>query len=400
MSQSAVDQTPKPRKSRFAWRLLAVAAVVAAAGVYVSKQSPQTQINHDILVLFGNVDIRDVQLSFNESDRIKSVLVKEGDRVSPGMLLAELDTRRLKAAAARAEAQVASQKQILLRLVNGTRPEDIRKARADVDLAKAELDYARTTSARRDKLAASRAASEQDADDARAAFATGEAKLAAAQALLDLAIAGPRREDIDEARASLEALEAQLAFTRIELADASLYSSSTGVIQERLLEPGDMASPQRPVLTIALTDPVWVRAYVPEPDLGKISLGMKAEIETDSYPGKRYKGWIGFISPTAEFTPKSVEVPQLRTRLVYQVRVYVNNSADELRLGMPATVRIPLTQPRPAAAGPGDDHPSPEPPEAKRTTEEHPKPKQPGADNRAASLPSVEGPEREQSSRP
>lgn len=419
MSQSAVDPTPKSRKSRIAWRLLILAAIVAAAGVYVSRRSQTTQVNQDVLTLFGNVDIRDVQLSFNESDRIKSVLVKEGDVVSPGMLLAELDTRRLKAAAARAAAQVAAQKQILLRLVNGTRPEDIRKARADVELAKAELDYARTTSARREKLAASRAASEQDADDARAAFATGEAKLAAALALLDLAVNGPRVEDIDEARASLESLEAQLALARIELADASLYSPSRGVIQERLLEPGDMASPQRPVFTIALTDPVWVRAYIPEPDLGKISLGMKAEIETDSYPGKRYEGWIGFISPTAEFTPKSVEVPQLRTRLVYQVRVFVNNSADELRLGMPATVRIPLNQPRPAAVKPdapqdaknqteAKDHSAEkhdqkasagENNDPKKATEKHDE-KADAAEKTDAKVPAPARPEREQSSAP
>ena len=110
-----------------------------------------------------------------------------------------------------------------------------------------------------------------------------------------------------------------------------------------------MASPQTPVLTLALTNPVWVRAYVPESDLGKVSLGMHAEVATDSFPGKRYRGWIGFISPTAEFTPKSVETPELRTRLVYRMRVYVCDPQDELRLGMPATVTIPLQQPRPAS---------------------------------------------------
>jgi len=105
-----------------------------------------------------------------------------------------------------------------------------------------------------------------------------------------------------------------------------------------------MAFPATPVLTLALTDPLWVRAYVPESDLGKIRPGMAADIQTDSFPCKTYRGWIGYISPTAEFTPKTVETPALRTRLVYQVRIFACNSDNELRLGMPATVVLDLSQ--------------------------------------------------------
>jgi HlyD family secretion protein len=111
-----------------------------------------------------------------------------------------------------------------------------------------------------------------------------------------------------------------------------------------------MASPQRPVYTLALTDPLWVRAYVQEKDLGKVKSGMRAEVATDSYPGKRYQGWIGYISPSAEFTPKSVETTEVRSNLVYQVRVFVCNPQNELRLGMPATVTMPLNE-QPAADG-------------------------------------------------
>jgi HlyD family secretion protein len=108
------------------------------------------------------------------------------------------------------------------------------------------------------------------------------------------------------------------------------------------------------VLTLAIVDPVWVRTWLPEPDLGKVAPGMKAEIRSDSYPEKAYKGWVGFISPTAEFTPKNVESPELRTRLVYQLRVFACNPAAELRLGMPVTVTIPLDQPADGAS-PDDD---------------------------------------------
>jgi HlyD family secretion protein len=163
-------------------------------------------------------------------------------------------------------------------------------------------------------------------------------------------VLGPRKEDIAAGKAKLQAYEADLALARRELADARLYAPTNGVIRDRILEPGDMASPQKPVFTLALDDPLWVRAYVAETDLGKIRLGMKAEVTTDSYPGKRYDAWIGFISPTAEFTPKSVETAEVRTKLVYQVRAFVRNPEGELRLGMPAVVTIPLNS-TPSEAG-------------------------------------------------
>jgi len=145
----------------------------------------------------------------------------------------------------------------------------------------------------------------------------------------------------------LKADEAQLALALEVLKDTELYAPADGIIRNRILEPGDMASPLTPVFTLALNNPVWVRAYAPETALGKLAPGIAADVSTDSYPGKTYPGWIGFISPTAEFTPKNVETPELRTRLVYQVRIYVCNPQDELRLGMPATVSIPLDQPKP-----------------------------------------------------
>jgi len=321
---------------------LAAAGARAWLWPFFHHQEPTNE-----LVLYGNVDIRQVQLAFNGNDRIAAMNVKEGDRVCRSQLLAMLDTRRLKAAVARAQAQVEAQRQIVARLEAGTRIEDIRKARADLELAEADVINAKRNYKRQSSLAELSAASQQVADDAEAVAAVAVARRNANKALLDLAVAGPRKEDIAEAKATLKNYEAQLVLAQDELADASLYAPSNGVIQDRILEPGDMASPQKTVFTLALTDPVWVRAYISEPDLGKITLGMTAEVETDSYPGKRYQGWIGFISPTAEFTPKSVEVRQLRTRLVYQARVFVNNPQDELRLGMPVTVYVPLDQARP-----------------------------------------------------
>jgi HlyD family secretion protein len=317
----------------------------AAAGGAWWWQTHRPEMVADALVLYGNVDIRQVNLAFNGNEHVASMRVQEGDRVSNGQLLATLDTHRLEPAVARAEAQVQAQREVVARLLAGTRPEEIRKARADVEAAAAEVRDAERTYQRQRSLATRDISSQQQADDAQAAMETAQARLQALQEALQLAIAGPRQEDIAAAKATLHVYEAELALARRELADAALYAPADGVIQNRLLEPGDMASPQRPVYTLALTDPVWVRAYVSEPDLGKIRPGMQAQVSTDSFLDKRYPGWIGFISPTAEFTPKSVQTSELRTRLVYQVRIYVCNPQDELRLGMPATVIIPLSQP-------------------------------------------------------
>jgi HlyD family secretion protein len=294
------------------------------------------------IVLYGNVDLRQVQLSFNNSERIAEVLVQEGERVRKGQVLAQLDTRRLEPQVAEAEAQTAAQRQVVQRLRSGSRPEEIAQARANVDSAKADAvnarqQYERIKSAA--EISAGRAVRQQDVDSAKAALQVAEAKLVVNQRALELAVIGPRKEDIAEAEARLRANEAQLALLRQQLVDAQLLAPMDAVVRTRVLEPGDMASPQRPVFSLAITDPKWVRAYVPEPNLGKLHEGMTAAVAVDSFP-KRFEGWVGFISPVAEFTPKTVQTEELRTSLVYEVRVFVKDPSDELRLGMPATVYL------------------------------------------------------------
>ncbi len=330
--------------------LAALLGGLAAAGWWWHGR--QHRAPSDTLVLYGNVDIREVQLAFNASDRIERILVHEGDHVVAGQLLAVLDSRRLGHAVAQGEAQVAAQRQVVARFVSGSRPEEIRKARADVDAAKADAVNADKTYRRTVELVARHFVAQQQADNARAALDAAQARLKAAEEALRLTVLGPRKEDTAAAKATLAGYEAGLDIARRDLAATSLYAPAAGVIENRVLEPGDMASPQRTVLTLALTEPLWVRAYVPEPDLGKVRLGGPAEVTTDSYPGKRYRGWIGFISPTAQFTPKSVETQEVRTTLVYQVRVFMCPPHDELRMGMPATVAIVLDA---AGKGTGPD---------------------------------------------
>lgn len=321
--------------------LLIIIAVFA--GIWLWQSSRHKALDKD-LVLYGNVDIRQVNLAFNAYERILNVFAEEGDSVGKGKLLATLETDRLSHELARTEAQAQSQREVVARLEAGTRPEEIRKARADVKAAEAEAKNAIINYERMKSLADEGFATIQHSDDANAAAEEATARLQVAREELELALIGPRKEDIAAAKATLKAYEAERAVAQRRLEEASLYAPSDGVIQNRVMEPGDMASPQKTVFTLALTNPVWVRAYVPEHDLGKVKLGMTAEISTDSYPGKTYTGWVGFLSPTAEFTPKSIETKELRTKLVYQIRIYACNPHNELRLGMPATVTIPLDQ--------------------------------------------------------
>jgi HlyD family secretion protein len=323
-------------------RAIFVVLLVAAAGVagYAWWQR-ERDVQSGELTLYGNVDLRQVQLSFNNSERIEQVLAQEGDRVRRGQLLARLDTRRLEPQVAQAAAQAAAQRQVVQRLRSGSRPEEIAQARANVESTRADLANARQQLERIKRafdLSAGRAVRQQDVDDAQTAVQVAEAKLAVNQKALDLAIAGPRKEDIAEAEARLRANEAQLALLRQQWMDAELRAPMDAVVRTRILEPGDMASPQRPVFSLAITDPKWVRAYVSESNLGKIHEGMTAAVAVDSFPERRFEGWVGFISPVAEFTPKTVQTEELRTSLVYEVRVFVKDRSDALRLGMPATV--------------------------------------------------------------
>jgi HlyD family secretion protein len=341
----------KSKLLRFAV-LLVVLGIAAALGVrYLQKREAPGKVLH----LYGNIDIRQIQLAFHDTGRIQRLLVEEGQLVQAGELVAELDPVRHEAAVEQAVAQAATQKEVLARLLAGSRPEEIAEAKARVRAAEAVLREAEVTHRRARILAGPQYVSQQQLDSAEATLNTARANLDREQQALTLAVKGPRQEDIEAARAQLKMYEAAWERAKQELADTRLYAPEPAVVQARILEPGDMASPQTPVFTLALNDPLWVRAYASEPDLGKIAPGMRAEVRTDSFPNKSYPAWIGFISPTAEFTPKQVETTELRSKLVYRLRVYVCNSQNELRLGMPADVLIPLDQPHPPQAeGPGN----------------------------------------------
>ena len=293
------------------------------------------------LKLYGDIDIRQVDLAFNNSERIAEVLVQEGDVVRRGQVVARLDTSRLVPETAQAQAAADAQGDVVARLRHGSRVEEIAQARDNLASAKADAANAERQLDRLQALAqqsGGRGVSRQDLDNAREALDVANAKTAALQQTLNLVLAGPRREDVDQATAQLAGAKAQLGLLQAQLRDAELVAPADAIVRTRLMEPGEMASPQKPVLSLAITTPKWVRAYAPETELARLRDGMAADVTVDGLPGRVFRGWLGYISPVSEFTPRSVETEALRTSLVYEVRVYVQDLAGELHLGAPATV--------------------------------------------------------------
>ncbi len=327
----------KPVVKRVVVALLLLTAGGLALRWHLSRT---TEAVNGELTLYGNMEIRTANLAFTESERIAAVLVHEGEPVVAGQVLAKLRTDLLEAQIREIKAQIGAQQEVVKGLQAGSRPQTIEQARAEVAAAKAQVINARNIYDRIRKTSGAGATSAQTLDDARSKLDMFRSQLRAREMALALAVEGPRKEDIAAAQNTLEGLNAKYELMKLRLGDMTLKAPEAGIIQNRILEPGELAAPSRPVITLALTNPKWVRAYVAEPDLGKVHPDQKAKVVGDSFPDQAFEGWVGFISPVAEFTPKSVETEDLRTQLVYEVRIYVKDPQDQLRLGMPVTVTL------------------------------------------------------------
>jgi len=249
--------------------------------------------NDNEIILFGNVDVRQVNLSFRISGLIKEIYFEEGDLVPAGSLVAIMDQLPYS--------------------------DQVSQEEANVQSIRASLNNADILLKRRNELIGDGSISQEDLDNATSNKTVLEANLKSAQAALAVS-------------------STNLEFTKI-------YSPVEGTILSRIREPGTVVRPADPVYSLSVTSPVWIRAFVAEPYLGVIYPGMPAEIHTDTPGGRIYKGRIGFISPVSEFTPKTVETTQLRTDLVYRLRIYAENPNKGLRQGMPVTVKL-LIKPR------------------------------------------------------
>jgi HlyD family secretion protein len=288
--------------------------------------------------LYGNIEIRQVDVAFEVEGKVAAMPKREGDRVSQGETIAEIDPATYQSASALAAGRRDAAKAQLEELLAGTRPEDIDQARANFAGAQATLADAQATFARQKDLAARNVSSQQQLDDARMALDSASAHLAQTQAAMTEAINGPRVQDIDASRANLRAAEATLELSRTELARTRLLAPCAGTIMTRVIEPGTIVLPAAAVYSIAIDGEVWVRAFAPEPLLARLAPDAVVTLHTDA--GRSYRGHIGYVSPAAEFTPKTVETPELRTQLVYRVRIRVENPDDGLRQGMPVTIHL------------------------------------------------------------
>jgi HlyD family secretion protein len=324
---------PNPR---IAIPVVLVLAGIAAAAYYVYAAREQ----ESTLTLYGNVDIREVELAFRVPGRLAAMDVDEGETVTAGQHLAQIDPQPYKDALAAAEAGVQQARANVDKLESGARPQEVQQARAAVREAEAAAKDAERNFERQKGLVESGASSQRILDAAAAQRDATAARLAATREALALAEEGFRAEDIAAARANLAAAVARRDQAQTQLDDTALTAPSDGTLLARVREPGSMLMQGTPVYSLSLNNPVYVRAYVSEPDLGATAPGTTVRVTTDA-SDKVYRGRIGFVSPRAEFTPKSVETADLRTDLVYRLRIVLTDADSHLRQGMPVTVEVP-----------------------------------------------------------
>lgn len=328
--------------------LLSVMATFSAAAC--SNDEPATGVR-----VSGQVEATEVQVAPEIAGRIVEMSISEGDRLKQGDVIARLDTQDVELALQRARAERAQADAQLRLLQAGSRPEDIRQAEAqvaaasgEVAAAQADLASAETDLQRFERLLQSNSGSQKQRDDAatrRAVNAdrltSARAREVAARAAVARLRAGARREEIDAARARVAAVDAQIATLEKSRDDAIVRAPIDGIVSERLLDPGEMVSARAPIAVLTDLDHAWAEVFVDEPQVPRIMLGQQATIYTDA-GGSGLPGKISFISSKAEFTPRNVQTAEDRSKLVYRVKISVDNRQGILKQGMPVEAEIPL----------------------------------------------------------
>ncbi len=369
--------------------LVVVAGIAAAAYEFFRNGSERES---KVIQVSGNIEVTAVELSFRIPGWLERRAVSEGAKIKEGDVIAELDRTELSEEVGLREAEVRGSAALVAELESGSRPEEIARAASALDRAKAlvvelesgsrpeeigaaeaahkaagvEAQRLKLDFERMKQLEESGAATTQELDRARAAYEAaserereaGErlklakegprkeeierARAAAkeAEATWELAKQGPRKEEVERARAQLEGSRRALAIAQTRLGWTVLKSPVTGVVLSKNAESGEFVGAGTPIVTVADMTTVWLRAYVNEGDLGRVKVGQAVEVRTDTYPEKVYSGRVSFISEEAEFTPKSVETRKERVKLVYRIKVEIDNPAQELKAGMPADARI------------------------------------------------------------
>ena len=324
--------------------LMRLALVVPLAVIAVACAEPPPS---NVLTASGNVEATEVQVAPEVGGRILELRVAEGDRVNAGDAIATLDTRDTELQIGRARAERAAAAAQLHLFEAGARVEDVRQAEAQVDAATSEIaaidveiKSAQTDLDRFEALLSANAGSQKQRDDARARVdlarerkRAAEERVRVARTALDRVRAGARREELEGARARVATVDAQLAVLEKGLRDAQVTSPAAGIVTQKLVDAGEIVAPRTPLLVVTDLDHAWANVFVPEPAMPRIKLGQAATVRTDA--GTTVQGKVTFISPRAEFTPRNVQTADERSKLVYRVKVSVDNRSGELKQGMP-----------------------------------------------------------------
>ncbi|MFT3869137.1 MAG: efflux RND transporter periplasmic adaptor subunit [Nibricoccus sp.] len=324
-----------PMRTRL-FSLLVASALLALTACSRSNSSPNGS-----LVLSGNIEVVDAQLGFKIPGRVLERTVSEGQRVTAGQPIARLDDieQRQQLDLRRAELAVAAA--ALADLEAGSRPQEIVAAEAALHSAEAERDRAKLDFTRFEDLRTKEVVTARDFDSAQALIRVAEARVTQAAEQLKLVKEGPRAEQIAQAKARVQSSAASVALAETQVENTRLLSPLNGVVLSHNIEPGEFVAAGTPIVTVADTLHTWVRAYVNQTDLGRVRLGQKLVVHTDTAPGKDFEGVVSFISSEAEFTPKTVQTTKERVKLVFRIKVDVLNPNDELKPGMPADVVLP-----------------------------------------------------------
>ncbi len=318
-----------------------VALLVVAAGFfwYFRLHAPPAG---DHIAVSGNIEAVTVQLGFRIPGLVEARPVFEGQQVRRGDPVARLETSELRQEEALRRAELTAAQASLAEMRAGFRVEETEQARAALQRARAELAKARSDFERQSNLFQANVISRREMEETEAAFEVARARAAEASQRLDLHRRGNRPEQIAQAEAKADQAEAALAQAQTRLGFADLAAPIDAFILSENVEPGEHVAAGTPVVTLADLDHVWLRAYVEGADLGRVQLGQTAWVTSDSYPGRRYRGRVSFIASEAEFTPKQVQTREQRTRLVYRIKIDVENPGRELKPGMLADARIVL----------------------------------------------------------
>ena len=385
-------------------RLIPIVILLAAAGGYFAW-SRSHAVDENVLLLSGNIEFRKIDIAFKTAGKLVELLAEEGSNVKLGQLLARIDREQMNRMRQRdsagidvaqsnllqlrtsiqfqkatleselnlRQAEVRQAKAKLQELLDGSRPQEIAQARAQLNDLKVVQDQARREYERAQKLIAQEDISQSQFDQFKARFDSSTQQVQNAEQRLALILEGPRKTDIESARANVARAEAALKVSEAQrldilrkeedltarradverskstvsvidsqLDDTSVVSPVDGVVLVKSADPGEVLAAGTPVLTLGEIDKPWLRGYVPQNKLGRIQLGMPVRVKTDSYPNKTYQGKISFISSEAEFTPKQIQTNEERAKLVYRIKVEVENPNRELKLNMPVDAEIKL----------------------------------------------------------